>query len=269
MDPSKKLLVSIINNKHDLEIARDKHWYRIPVQSVEKFLAQSWPPDYLAFYQTSAFGRNSYTISSYSKVVRTEIVKRKELFSEEPLNEKSNRDYYKISIEPLQQLPKPILSRRWRRIVFIQSTWEKFIKAVEINDLFSGSKLEDKLWAEFKRLGIEIERQELVQIENRFYFLDFAAYCMKGKLDIETDGDQWHHNPSSASHDNLRNNALSSEGWQIIRFTSTQINEQLESYCIPKVTHHINQLGGIKIDDYFSKRFENDGEDFQYNIFDI
>jgi very-short-patch-repair endonuclease len=169
-----------------------------------------------------------------------------------------NKNYYKISIEPLRKLPKPILSRRWRRIVFIQSTWEKFINAVEINDLFNGSVLEDKLWAEFKRLGIDIERQELVQIDNRFYFLDFADHCMKGKLDIETDGDFWHHNPSSASQDNQRNNDLTLEGWQILRFTANQINEQLQSYCIPQITHHINQFGGIKIDD-----------SFQYSIFDI
>ncbi len=269
MDLSKNLLVSIINNMRDFKIARDEHWYRIPFESVERFLNESWPPSFLAFYQTSAFGKNSFSINNYSKVINTKIVKRKELFPDEPLNEKSNRDYYKILIEPLNNLPKPILSRRWRRIVFIQSTWEKFIKAVEINDLFDGSVLEDKLWAEFKRLGIDIERQELVQIDNRFYFLDFAAHCMKGNLDIETDGDLWHHNPSAASQDNLRNNDLSSEGWQIIRFTSDQINEQLESYCIPHITHHINQFGGIKIDDYFSKRIENDGDYFQYNIFDI
>ena len=165
-------------------------------------------------------------------------------------------------------MPKPIISRRWRRIVFIQTTWEKFINAVEINDLFHGSILEDKLWAEIKRMQIEVERQEMIQSENRFYFLDFAAYCLKGKIDIETDGDQWHHNPEKASKDNMRNNDLSSDGWQIIRFTSQQINEQLESYCVPQISHNINKLGGIKVGDYFSKRPENNTSNFQYAIFD-
>jgi len=257
-----------MNNMRDFEIARDEHWYRIPVAGVEKYLEESWPPVYLAFYLTSAFGKNSFSIKYYSKVIDTKIVKRIELFPEEPLNEKSYDDYYKILIEPLLKLPKPILSRRWRRIVFIQSTWEKFINAVEINNLFKGSAIEDKLWAEFKRLEIDIERQELVQIENRFYFLDFAAHCMKGKLDIETDGDLWHHNPSSALQDNLRNNDLSLDGWQILRFTENQINEQLESYCIPHIIQHINQFGGIKTDDYFSKRINNNDDSFQYSIFD-
>ena len=268
MNTSKNLLVSIINNKRDFNIVRDEHWYRIPCQSVEKFLKRSWPPEYIAFYQTAAFGSKSFAINYFSIIKEVQIQKRKDIFPDEPENEKSNREYYKIIIEPLQKLRKPILSRHWRRIVFIQSTWNKFVNAVEINDLFHGSILEDKLWTELKRLKIEVERQEMVEIENRFYFLDFAAYCMKGKLDIETDGDQWHHNPSKAKEDNIRNNDLSSDGWQIIRFTSNQINEGLETYCVPHIVHHINQCGGIKVDEYFSKRLEDGEGTFQYSIFD-
>jgi very-short-patch-repair endonuclease len=109
-----------------------------------------------------------------------------------------------------------------------------------------------------------------VQIKNKFYFLDFALYCSKGKLNIETDGDLWHHNPKSARLDNIRNNDLSAYGWSIIRFTSSQIMEQLDNYCIPQVKNNVNNLGGILIDEYFSKRFEDYREDgnYQYNFFD-
>lgn len=43
--------------------------------------------------------------------------------------------------------------------MFIPTTWEKFVNAVEINDLYDESSLEDQLWAQFKRLEISAERQ--------------------------------------------------------------------------------------------------------------
>ncbi len=80
----------------DFEIARDKHWYRIPCRSVERFLKDSWPPTYLAFYQTAAFSKNSFAINFFSKINDIRVVKRKKLFPDEPNNEKSDREYYQI-----------------------------------------------------------------------------------------------------------------------------------------------------------------------------
>ncbi|UZQ55981.1 hypothetical protein OOK60_07950 [Trichothermofontia sichuanensis B231] len=37
---------------------------------------------------------------------------------------------------PLPRLPAPILSRRWQRINFIPTIGEKFIQAMEINNLY-------------------------------------------------------------------------------------------------------------------------------------
>ncbi len=267
---SEELLVGIINNISDFQIIRDQHWYRIPVDKADRLLNKRWPPKWIAFYHSGALKNAPFLISHYAKIKSIIKAPRYELFSEEPKNLKSNKFYYKIVFEKLNTLAKPILSRRWRRIVFIQTTYKKFLTAIEINDLFDGSILEDRLWAELKRNKIEAERQELVQIKNRFYFLDFAIYCIEGKIDIETDGDEWHHNPKAAENDNLRNNDLSSRGWNIIRFNSDQIREKLYTYCLPQIKNNINNQGGIKIDQYFSKRFEefNEDGDYQYNFFD-
>jgi very-short-patch-repair endonuclease len=83
------------------------------------------------------------------------------------------------------------------------------------------------LWAELKRLQVWAERQELVQVNSRIYFLDFAIYCIKGNIDIETDGDLWHANPARAAKDNVRNNDLETNGWKVLRFNSQQIQEQI------------------------------------------
>jgi very-short-patch-repair endonuclease len=259
-----------MNNQIDFSIARDRHWYRIPVDSVKKWLKEKWPPKWLSFYHTKASEENAHSIRYYARVLRVNKTKRWQLFPERHLDEKSDKLYYQLLIEPLKQLPKPIYSRRWRRIVFIPTTWEKFINAIEINDLYQGSPLEDRLWAELKRLTIPADRQELIRANKRNYFLDFAVYCAKGKLNIETDGDKWHHTPQIAPKDNLRNNDLVTSGWHILRFTTDQICDQMAEYCVPKIVHEINNLGGVEIDHNIHRRIDLKlpGTTFQYGLFE-
>lgn len=239
------VLVAIMNRQTDFRILCEQSWYRIPVSSVNKWLKQRWPPSWLAFYQTKTFNDEAYAVRYYAKVREIRKVQRCDLFPGEPPNSKQSKVYYQVFLEPLQTLPQPIFSRRWRRIIFIPTTWEKFQNAVEINDLYDESPLEDRLWAEFKRLQIYAERQELVTAKGDNYFLDFAVYCMAGKLDVETDGDTWHVGKDQARADNLRDNALKTEGWRVLRFNTQQVQEQMAEYCVPTVVENINRLGGI------------------------
>lgn len=264
MNNNSTLLVCIINNAGDLQIAKDLHWYRIPIDKADKLLKKHWPPRWIAFYHSGAIKEQPHMIKYYAKVSKIVKATRQELFPYEKKNYKSSRQYYKIVIDKLFTLHKPILSRRWRRIVFIQTTYNKFKNAIEINDLYSGSKLEDILWAECKRNKIAVERQERVIVDGKYYFLDFAVHCKNGKLDIETDGDKWHHNAKGAEKDNLRNNELESSGWKIIRFNSYQIREKIEDYCIPTIKTNINHLGGIDFEKVLMKRFLDYNPDSSY-----
>jgi very-short-patch-repair endonuclease len=239
------VLVAIMNNVRDLEIARESHWYRIPVRSVEKWLKDCWPPTWLAFYQTRVFERGSHSVTYYAQVQDIRNVRRCELFPEEPSNDKSHRLYAQLMLGPLQELAEPILSRRFRWISFIPTTWEKFRSASEINDLFDESPLEDQLWSQLKRLRIPAERQEFTEVDGNCFALDFAVYCSRGNLAIETDGDTWHANPQKAAQDNVRDNALKKSGWNVLRFSSAQIMEQLADYCLPTIIETINSLGGV------------------------
>lgn len=240
-----EVLIAILNNPKDFRILCEQAWYRIPTGSVEKWLKHRWPPRWLAFYQTKAFRDEAYSVRYYAGIRDIREVHRRELFPDEPPSPKQNKTYYQLRLEPLKTLPQPIFSRRWRRIVFICSTWEKFKAAVEINDLYDESPLEDRLWAEFKRLQIHAERQELVKVDGSQYFLDFAVHCAAGKLDVETDGDTWHVGKEKAGIDNLRDNALKTEGWRVLRFNTRQVQEQMADYCIPTVVENINRLGGL------------------------
>lgn len=239
-----EVLVAIINNSSDFAIAHDWRWYRIPISSVAKRLKKRWPPRWLAFYFTKVFGHERHAVNYYARVVDIRKVYRWELFQDNP-PEKRNRQYYQLFLQPLQRLPKPILSRRFRNIIFIPTTWHKFINAVEINDLYDESSLEDRLWAELKRLQIVAERQELIKAREHDYALDFAIYCAEGKIDIETDGDRWHANPERAAKDNVRDNDIKTAGWKVLRFNGKQIRDQMQEYCLPTIKENINQLGGV------------------------
>jgi len=228
-----------------------------------------WPPAWLAFYQTKAFGQERYSVRYYARILTIKKATRRELFPSEPENDKSNRLYYQLWLDEIQQLPQPILSSRRRRIVFIPTTWPKFSSAAEINDLYDDSPLEDRLWAELKRHKIPAERQEFLTVKKGNYALDFAIYCDRANVDVETDGDTWHANPEKAALDNLRDNALEAVGWKVLRFTTGQICEETTGYCIPTILETINKLGGVHEGNLIPRKINPDIEGaVQMGLFD-
>jgi hypothetical protein len=129
--PEDLVLVSVITDPRDLEIARVLGWYRIPVASTPKTLRVDW----IAFYLTSAFGDEKWSIRYLARVRGHELVRRRELLRDEPDHLRADEPYFKIQLGPLVQLPKPILSRRWRRFTFLYTTGERLVRADEIKDL--------------------------------------------------------------------------------------------------------------------------------------
>ncbi|MGB3906185.1 MAG: DUF559 domain-containing protein [Anaerolineae bacterium] len=252
------VLVAIMNNLRDFDIARDQHWYRIPVRSAQRRLKERWPPRWLALYQTKVFGPERWAINYYADVRAIRKVTRRALLPQQPDHLRADELYHKIEIGPLERLPQPILSRQLRRVVFIPTAWDKFINAAEINDLYDESPLEDRLWAEFKRFEIAAERQFFILVRTRRYALDFAIFCDQGRIDVETDGDTWHADASRIPLDNQRNNDLTGVGWSILRFNGQQIRERAAEYCVPAVMQTINQLGGLQTEDIMPRTFDPD-----------
>ncbi len=265
-----EVLVTIMNTVSDFILAQESHWCRIPVRSVEKWLKYRWPPQYVAFYHTKVFEKDAYSIVYYAQVIDIRRVYRWQLLPHESHHEKAEHLYYQVMLEPLKRLAQPIFSRRWRRIVFIPTTWDKLMHAVEINDLYDESPLEDRLWAEFKRINLYAERQEFVTAKGRNYALDFAIYCEDGKIDVETDGDAWHANRERAAQDNRRDNDLKTIGWRVLRFTTGQVQEETTTYCLETIVENINNLGGIKEEGFMPRklRFEMQSVIYQPSLFD-
>ena len=129
-------LVVTMNNKQDMQIACEQHWYRIPIESVERYLQADWLPEWLAFYQTRVFGNEAFAIRSYAKVLEIQRTNRVTLFPDEPLNAKSQKRYYQFHLSPLKPLPQPIANSTKRRFTFVPTTLARLKTAIEIRDLY-------------------------------------------------------------------------------------------------------------------------------------
>ena len=261
-----EVLIAIMNNKADFTILQEQGWYRVPAATAPR----SWPPRWLAFYQTKVFEEEAYAVRYFGKVENIRLVRRDELFPNELPNPKTGKEYYQVRLEKLEILDRPILSKRWRRIVFIPTTWQKFNQAQQLNDLYDESPLEDHLWKELKQLEIGAERQWHIKIKQQWYFLDFALFCNEGFIDVETDGDYWHAQKERIPQDNQRDNALASIGWHVLRFNGRQIREGARETCVPDILDTINTLGGLSEEGLVSRHFYSTpkGIEQQLTLFD-
>lgn len=136
------ILVVVMNNPRDLEIARLLGWYRIPLRSAPKVI----DVDYLAFYQTGAFEAEKWRIQYIAPVRGHELTTRAELLRDESDHPHANLEYYKIQIGPLTSLPEPILAKGWRRITFFYTTGEYLLAAKTVNDLIVHTDERRLLW---------------------------------------------------------------------------------------------------------------------------
>ena len=151
MNPDDTVLVAVLNNERDFAIARDEGWYRIPAERAPEGIHAQ----YLALYQTKSFGEDAFAIHYYARINGVELLKRRELFPAELDHPRADQAYYRLSIGPLVRLPHAIISRKWRRIIFLVTTGERFQKAWEVNDLVLGASDEDVVWRAIRDLNAD------------------------------------------------------------------------------------------------------------------
>jgi len=138
------ILVAILPEQRDFDIARLFGWYRIPLKNAPKVISV----DYLAFYQTKAFGdAQKWQIAHVAEILGHELVQRKDLIRDEPDHPRAQEEYFKVQIGPIQRLEYPIPAGDWKRITFFYTTGEQFSGAKTINDLVIKSQdAREVLW---------------------------------------------------------------------------------------------------------------------------
>ncbi|NPA31217.1 MAG: hypothetical protein GXO37_04385 [Chloroflexi bacterium] len=143
LHPEDLVLVAIVPQPRDLHIARTLGWYRIPLASAPKIVAVDW----LALYQPASFGpQHRWRIEYAAPVLGHELVRRVELFRDEPDHPRAQEEYFKLQLGPLVRLPQPIRAGKWRRVTFFYTTGARLQQAATLADLRADAAERRVLW---------------------------------------------------------------------------------------------------------------------------
>ena len=223
MQPVDLVLVAILNNKRDFEIARILGWYRIPLKTAPKTVSVDW----LAFYQTAKFGDEKWSINYVAPLRGHELTTRAELLRTQPDHPRAAEPYYKIQLGPLERLARPIPSRKWRRLTFLYTTGERLLGALELNDLIVQSGEREQLWQALRERGLCAERQYESAPGGE---IDLALLCALGQLGI-----------SVGESPKLKERG----GWQYLTFPDVSVRDDLPG-VLKKIEAKVEALGGPK-----------------------
>ena len=224
MQPDSSVLIAVMNSPRDLALAREQHWYRIPQQTAPKF----FPPDFVAFYCTKAFGAEAFSVHWYAQVRGHELLTRRDLLPDEAQHPHAHEPYYILRLGPLLELPHPIPSKGWRRLTFVLTTGERLFSAWEINDLILGPHEHDVMWRALKEAGIAAERGYVIREARARYNVDLAVPCAQGEVGIVI-----RERKPRTSHQN------------VLVFTPQQVTQQT-AQCVAAVQYAIVAYGGMK-----------------------
>lgn len=151
IEPSSLVLVCVMNNRRDFDIARIFGWYRIPLRSSPKVVAV----DYLAFYQTAGFDEQSrWRISYTAKVRGYELLTRAEILKDEPDHPHAHEEYFKVQIGSLMRLPQSIDAGSWKRVTFLYTTGNRLVTARTIKDLVVRDDERTVLWKSLRERAL-------------------------------------------------------------------------------------------------------------------
>lgn len=174
-----RVLVGVLPTPADLGIARDRGWYRIPERHAPPSVMDA---AVMAFYFTAAFGNEKWAIHWFAEIRGYELAFRRDLLPDQPEHPHANEVYYRMQIGPLIRREPPIPSLRWRRITFIETTWDRFNAAEEINDLYMSGT--DGLYVTLKESGFFPEREYLLREGDATYVADVAIPCREGLVAV-------------------------------------------------------------------------------------
>jgi len=224
MNPTDLVLVAVINNKRDFEIARVLGWYRIPLKTAPRTVNVDW----LALYQTAKFGDEKWAVNYVAEVRGHELTTRAELLRTQPDHPRATEQYYKLQIGQLTRLPRPIPSRRWRRFTFLYTTGERLMGAEEINDLVVQSAEREMLYKALRERGMIAERQ---YEDSKGGELDLVLLCELGKLGISL---------GVLPATRLKER----RGWQYLGIPESAVSSDLPN-VLRTIEHIVERLGGL------------------------
>jgi hypothetical protein len=96
-------------------------------------------------------------------------VARRDLIPSEPDHPRAGQWCYAPQLGPLEHKLPPIVSNRWRWVTFTVTSGDRFMNALEINDLFEQENPVGQLFVKLKELSIMVEREWWIDEEGITY----------------------------------------------------------------------------------------------------
>jgi very-short-patch-repair endonuclease len=234
-------MVVVVNHPADLSRAIQKGWYRIPLDRAPNRIAA----EYLAFYQTGAFAPEERFVVRWMAAVRGYfLVTRRELIPEEPEHKRADEQYFKVLLDEVVLLPRPIPSRRLRRITFIPTTLSRLCQAEEINDLWIKNPAQERLWAALKQAGLDGESQYPLQDDLAGYVADLALFCREGRIAVIMAKKPGAEGQIEESREMVTDYLAQSGRWRLLR-TSTDEMLQDPAGCVSRLAAWVREMGGL------------------------
>jgi hypothetical protein len=164
MFPDDRVLVGVINRKRDLMYAQNDHWYRVP----QKQFPHGLQAEYVALFLSKAFKERNGGIYYFALWRGIELVHRKDLLPNEADHARADEVYYKIQLGDLKEKDPPVLNPTRRTVSFIYTTWDRFVHAQQVSDLYSkGDYYVDRIYHALHDEGIASERTWEAQFRNQ------------------------------------------------------------------------------------------------------
>ena len=126
-----RVLVGVVNRAKDFEIARRENWYRIP----EAQLPRGLNAEYIAFFLSGkAFQERGGSVAYFARITGLELARRRDLLPDE--ERRADEIYYKVQFRGFAPKEPAIRNLPARPISFIRTTWDRFISAETVSDLY-------------------------------------------------------------------------------------------------------------------------------------
>jgi hypothetical protein len=181
MFPEDRVLIGVINRKRDLASAQAEGWYRIP----QRRMPRGINTEYIGFFLSGAFKEKNGGIHYYAPTKGLELAYRKDLLPKEADHPRANDVYYKLQIGDLIERQPPILNPTRRPITFIYTTWDRFVSAEQISDLYTQDDyFVERIYHALRDNGVYAERTW--QAEYKGAAPQLRILCENGSVDAST-----------------------------------------------------------------------------------
>ncbi|GAB4526482.1 MAG: hypothetical protein OHK0046_43310 [Anaerolineae bacterium] len=178
MDAEDRVLVGVVNRKKDFSLIQQERWYRIPQERMPNGVFA----EVMAFFLSGrVFKEQSGGIHYYAPVTGLELVYRRDLIPDEPNHKNANKAYYRVALGELLPKEPPVLNPTRRPISFVFTTWDRFVYARTIPDLYSQADyFVDRIYHALRNRGVRLERGWEAQGSTLAYAPGLSILCENG-----------------------------------------------------------------------------------------